>query len=51
MAAKSRSLEEIKSDIALRAGRINPFERVDRQEVNGLLERLTSLDPDLRGSE
>jgi len=33
MAAKSRSLEEIKSDIALRAGRINPFERVDRQDA------------------
>src|SRR5262245_11785559 len=48
MAAKSRSLEEIKSDIALRAGRINPFERVDRKEVDGLLERLTSLDPGFR---
>jgi esterase FrsA len=51
MEAKSRSLEEIKSDIARRAGRINPFERVDRQEVEGLLGRLTSLDPDLWGSE
>ena len=51
MEAKSRSLEDIKSDIARRAGRINPFERVDRQEVEGLLGRLTSLDPDLWGSE
>src|SRR5215470_15059822 len=51
MAAKRRSLEEIKSDIARRAGRVNPFERVERKEVNGLLERLTSLDPDLWGSE
>ena len=51
MAAKSRSLEDIKNDIARRAGRINPFERIDRQEVEGLLGRLTSLDPDLWGSE
>ena len=39
MEAKSRSLEDIKNDIARRAGRINPFERVDRQEVEGLLGR------------
>src|SRR5262245_35935637 len=51
MEAKSRNLQEIKSDIARRAGRINPFERVDRKEVDGLLERLTSLDPDLWGRE
>jgi pimeloyl-ACP methyl ester carboxylesterase len=51
MDAKSRNLEDIKSDIARRAGRINPFERVDRQEVEELLDRLTSLDPDLWGSE
>jgi len=51
MEAKSRSLEDIKNDIARRAGRINPFERVDRKEVEGLLSRLTSLDPDLWGSE
>ena len=51
MEAKSRSLEDIKNDIARRAGRVNPFERVDRKEVEGLLDRLTSLDPDLWGSE
>jgi esterase FrsA len=51
MEAKSRSLEDIKNDIARRAGRVNPFERVDRKEVEGLLGRLTSLDPDLWGSE
>ena len=51
MEAKSRSLEDIKNDIARRAGRINPFERVDRKEVEGLLGRLTSLDPDLWGRE
>ena len=51
MEAKSRSLEDIKNDIERRAGRINPFERVDRKEVEGLLGRLTSLDPDLWGRE
>src|SRR5262245_27415719 len=51
MAAKSRSLQEIKSDIARRAGRVNPFERVERKEVDGPLERLRSLDTDLWGSE
>jgi esterase FrsA len=51
MEVKSRSLEEIKNDIGHRAGRVNPFERVDRQEVEGLLGRLTSLDPDLWGRE
>ena len=49
--AKSRSLDDIKNDIARRAGRVNPFERVIPEEVQGLLSRLTSLDPDLWGSE
>jgi len=51
METKSRGLEEIKSDIARRAGRVNPFERVDRQEVEELLAHLTSLDADLWGRE
>jgi esterase FrsA len=51
MEAKGRSLEEIKNDIARRAGKVNPFERVIPEEVHGLLGRLTSLDPDLWGQE
>src|SRR5262245_66045797 len=51
MEAKSRSLEDIESDIARRAWRVNPFEQEEPKEVDGLLERLTSLDPDLWGSE
>jgi dienelactone hydrolase len=51
MEAKGRGLEEIKADIARRAGRINPFERVDRGEVEELLGRLNSLDADLWGHE
>jgi esterase/lipase len=49
MEAQSRSLEDIKGDIARRAGRINPFERTRREEVDEVLRNLTSLDPDLWG--
>jgi esterase FrsA len=51
MEPKGRGLDEIKADIRRRAGKINPFERVDRGEVESLLGRLTSLDPDLWGRE
>jgi pimeloyl-ACP methyl ester carboxylesterase len=51
METKSRGLDGIKADIHRRAGKINPFERVDRGEVEGLLGSLTSLDPDLWGRE
>jgi esterase FrsA len=46
-----KTLDEIKADILHRAGRINPFERVKRQDVQAVVENLTSLDPDLWGSE
>ena len=46
-----KTLEEIKADILHRAGRINPFERVKRADVEQVLRNLTSLDPDLWGRE
>ena len=46
-----KTLEEIKADILHRAGRINPFERVKREDVEQVLKNLTSLDPDLWGRE
>jgi esterase FrsA len=46
-----KSLEEIKADILHRAGRLNPFERVKRQDVEQVVANLTSLDPDLWGRE
>ncbi|MDH3442540.1 MAG: alpha/beta fold hydrolase [Deltaproteobacteria bacterium] len=46
-----KSLEEIKSDILQRAGRINPFERVKKEDVEQVIENLTSLDADLWGRE
>jgi esterase FrsA len=46
-----KTLEEIKADILHRAGRINPFERVKKADVEGVAKNLTSLDPDLWGRE
>jgi esterase FrsA len=46
-----KTLEEIKADILHRAGRINPFERVKKEDVEQVIKNLTSLDPDLWGRE
>ena len=46
-----RTLEEIKTDILQRAGRMNPFERVKREDVEAVVRNLTSLDGDLWGRE
>ncbi|MGE5216963.1 MAG: alpha/beta hydrolase family protein [Chloroflexota bacterium] len=46
-----KSLEEIKADILHRVGRINPFERVQKEDVEQVLENLTTLDADLWGRE
>ena len=46
-----KTLEEIKADIAERAGQINPFERVKKEDVDQVLKNLSSLDSDLWGRE
>ena len=46
-----KTLEEIKADILLRAGKINPFERVKLADVEQVVKNLTSLDSDLWGRE
>ena len=46
-----KTLEEIKADILHRAGQINPFERVKREDVEQLVSHLSTLDPDLWGKE
>jgi esterase FrsA len=46
-----RTLEEIKADILQRAGRINPFERVKQEDVEQVVQQLSSLDGDLWGKE
>jgi hypothetical protein len=46
-----KTLAEIKADILHRAGRINPFERVKKADVEQVVKNITSLDPDLWGKE
>jgi pimeloyl-ACP methyl ester carboxylesterase len=46
-----KTLEEIKADILHRAGRVNPFERVKKEDVEQVNKNITSLDPDLWGRE
>ena len=46
-----KTLEEIKTEIVHRAGRINPFERVKYEDVEQVMKNLTSLDADLWGKE
>jgi esterase FrsA len=46
-----KTLEEIKAEIAQRAGQINPFERVKKEDVDQVLKNLTSLDAELWGQE
>ncbi|HZA52968.1 MAG TPA: alpha/beta fold hydrolase [Candidatus Udaeobacter sp.] len=46
-----KTLEAIKADILRRAGRINPFERVKKEDVEQVVQNLTGLDPDLWGRE
>ena len=46
-----KTLEEIKADILHRAGQVNPFERVKKEDVEQVVKNITSLDPDLWGRE
>ena len=46
-----KTLDEVKADILHRAGRLNPFERVRREDVEQVMSRLSSLEPDLWGRE
>src|SRR5262244_4173679 len=47
--AQERSLDEVKAEVMRRAGRINPFEGIRREEAEQALASLTSLDPDAWG--
>jgi fermentation-respiration switch protein FrsA (DUF1100 family) len=48
---RERTLEEVKTEIRRRAGKVNPFERVKREDVEEVLGRLASLEPDAWGRE
>jgi dienelactone hydrolase len=51
MEARGKSFEEVKADILRRAGRINPFERVKKEDVEEVLGSLKNLDPEPWGVE
>jgi pimeloyl-ACP methyl ester carboxylesterase len=44
-----RSLDEVKAEVMRRAGRINPFEGIRRDDAEKVLASLNSLDPDAWG--
>jgi len=44
--AQERSLDEIKKEVMRRAGRINPFEGIRREDAERVMNALTSLDRD-----
>ncbi len=48
---ENRSFEEVKTEILRRAGRINPFEWVKKEDVEEVVGKLRSLDPDHWGEE
>ena len=51
MESRNLTLDELKTEILRRAGKVNPFERVSRHDVEEVLGRLHSLDPDPWGVE
>lgn len=46
-----KTLEEITTDILQRVGKVNPFERVKKADVEQVVKNLTSLDSELWGRE
>jgi dienelactone hydrolase len=44
--ARERSLEEVKAEFMRRAGRLNPFEDIRREDAERVMNALTSLDKD-----
>jgi len=46
-----RTLDEIKTEILRRAARVNPFEGVKKEDVEEVVGRLNSLEPDHWGTE
>jgi dienelactone hydrolase len=47
--AQLRSLDEVKAEVMRRAGKINPFEGIRRDDAEKILASLASLDPDAWG--
>lgn len=51
MESRSLTLEELRKEILRRIGKVNPFERVAREDAEEVVGRLHSLDPDHWGTE
>lgn len=49
--ARERSLEEVRAEFMRRAGRLNPFEDIKREDAERVMAALTSLDKDHWGEE
>jgi dienelactone hydrolase len=49
--SRERSLEEVKAEFMRRAGKLNPFEDIKREDAERVLSAITSLDKDLWGRE
>jgi esterase FrsA len=49
--ARERSLEEVKAEFMRRAGRLNPFEDIKREDAERVMTALKSLDKDHWGEE
>src|ERR1043165_6530857 len=44
--SRERTLDEVKADFMKRAGRLNPFEDIKREDAEAVMAALTSLDKD-----
>jgi esterase FrsA len=44
--SRERSLEEVKAEFMRRAGRLNPFEEISREDAETVMNALTDLDKD-----
>src|SRR5580704_8933463 len=44
--SRERSLEEVKAEFMRRAGRLNPFEEIRREDAETVMNALTDLDKD-----
>jgi hypothetical protein len=44
--ARERSLEEVKAEFMRRAGRLNPFEDIRREDAQHVMDALKSLEKD-----
>jgi esterase FrsA len=49
--SRERSLEEVKAEFMRRAGRLNPFEDIRREDAERVMNALTSLDKDYWAQE